>query len=114
MKEYNIKIIKINDDNNGYIEYSIYCKDIRIGLLQTVEDTDNEYIFVRQLHIFQEYQRNGIGTYVVDNFIMQHNKPFRFCIALNSEKAIKFWNKYLENTKFNKKNIRGETWEVWK
>lgn len=110
----NLSFNQIAKQEDGYTEYIIYCNNTEVGLLQTIEDNSRDYIFCRQLHINTEHQRQGIGKEVVDTVVNKSNKRFRFCIATNSNKAINFWSKYIKNTEFNKRNIRGETWEIWK
>jgi predicted acetyltransferase len=101
-------------DNDGYVTYKILCENTQVGELDTIED-DRDYIFGRQVEIFENYQGHGLGTHVIDEFITEHSdKHFRFCIATNSDKAVDFWQFYLEATKNNKKHIRSEIWEIWK
>lgn len=110
--EINTVKTKIKDD--GYIDYKIYLGNDEIGVIQTIEDENKDYIFIRQIRIYESVQRLGIGRRVIDNLVNTSTKKIRFCIATNSDKAINFWNKYLGNTKFNKVNVKGQTWEIWK
>lgn len=112
MGKHNIALIE-KCRNNGYADYDLYEGDEMVGLLQTIED-ERDFVFIRQIEIFDKYQGEGRAASIVDDFIISHNKSMRFCIAMNSRKAILFWRYYLANTKFNKKNLRGEIWEVWK
>lgn len=112
MERHNITLVETSK-NDGYIDYDLFEGATHVGILQTIED-DRDFIFGRQIKVFAKYQGNGIGTSVIDDFIMAHDKPFRFCIATNSEKAISFWDFYLRDTMFNKKNLRSEIWEIWK
>lgn len=99
---------------NGYKDYSIISNNNKVGILQTVESDDSDYIFGRQIRIFPEFQRNKIGTQVINYILETNSKPFMFCIATNSEKAINFWRKYLNNKSISKRNIRGEIWQIEK
>ena len=109
-----ISIIKTTVESDGYTDYKIYLDNDEIGVLQTIEDADKDYIFIRQIRIYESVQRQGIGHRVIDNIVSSNTKKIRFCIATNSDKAVKFWNKYLSNTKFNKASIKEYTWEIWK
>ena len=97
---------------DSYKDYDIVCDNKIVGLLQTVED-DRDYVFIRQIEIYEEYQHKGYARCIVDNLVEDKGK-IRYCIATNSEKAIKFWSKYIFNTKYNVKNIRSEIWEIEK
>ena len=109
----NIKLIKVRD-NETYIDYKIYNGDTHIGIIQTIEDENRDYIFCRQIEIYEQYRGKGYATHIVNNFIRSYDKRFRFCIATNSIKAVEFWKYYLDKTKFNKRNICGEIWEIYK
>lgn len=108
-----ISILKTTVKSDGYTDYKIYLDNDEIGVLQTIEDADKDYIFIRQIRIYESVQRQGIGHRVIDNIVSSNTKKIRFCIATNSDKAVKFWNKYLSNTKFNKASIKEYTWEIW-
>lgn len=105
---------KVESRSDGYTDYKIYLGNDEVGVLQTIEDVDKDYIFIRQIRIYEPVQRLGIGHRVIDNLVSSNTKKIRFCIATNSDKAIKFWNNYLSNTKFNKVGIKEYTWEIWK
>lgn len=103
--------LKLKNDNNEYKDYNIYYNNVIVGILQTVESDTSEYTFGRQIRIFEDFQRMGIGTKVID-YIVNMKRSFKFCIATNSIKAVNFWKMYLNNTKFHKTNIRGEIWQI--
>ena len=109
-----LNMLKTKVESDGYTDYKIYLGNEEIGILQTIEDDDKDYIFIRQIRIYESVQRLGIGHRIIDNLVSRSTKKIRFCIATNSDKAIKFWNKYLSNTKFNKVGIKEHTWEIWK
>lgn len=109
-----ISILKTTVESDGYTDYKICLDNDEIGVLQTIEDADKDYIFIRQIRIYESVQRQGIGHRVIDNIVSSNTKKIRFCIATNSDKAVKFWSKYLSNTKFNKVGIKEYTWEIWK
>ena len=109
-----LSMLKTKVESDGYTDYKIYLGNEEIGVLQTIEDDDKDYIFIRQIRIYESVQRLGIGHRIIDNIVSRSTKKIRFCIATNSDKAIKFWNKYLSNTKFNKVGIKEHTWEIWK
>lgn len=109
-----LNLIKTDAKDGGYTDYKIYLGNDKIGVLQTIEDESRDYIFIRQIHIEESVQRLGLGRRIIDNLVNTNTKKIRFCIATNSDKAIDFWNKYLSNTKFNKVNVKGQTWEIWK
>lgn len=108
-------IIILNQKRNkdSWIDYDIICDGTVVGELQTIED-ERDYIFGRQISVTKEYQGHGIATSIINDFILSHDKPFRFCIATNSEKAVDFWQFYLDATSFQKQNIRGDIWELRK
>lgn len=110
----NIEVIQVKHKADGYTDYDICENNTKIGVLQTIEDKDRDYIFIRQLRIFDEHQRQGIGSRIIDQLVVSSHKKIKFSVATNSNKAVGFWNKYLDKTKFNKKNTHGYTWEIWK
>ena len=96
--------------NDGiYVDYNILLNDEKVGILQTVKH-DN-YIFGRQIHILECFQRNGYGTKIIEQFVSEKGS-FRFTIATVSNSAVKFWEKYLCNHK--NIHIKGETYELKK
>lgn len=97
--------------SDGYAEYNIYYNNVVAGKLQTIED-DRDYIFIRQIFIAENMQRIGIGKAAIDNIVLCNTKKIRFTIATNSNKAVQFWNKYLNNTEFNSRHIKGGTYEL--
>ncbi len=107
----NLKL-KLIEENNTYQDYEIYQDTTKIGILQLVNDPNQQHIFGRQIHIYDAYQRQGLGLKTIELVLRRFNKPFRFCIATNSEKAVNFWGKYLNTTKHKKENIRGEIWQL--
>lgn len=101
-------ILIINEQKDNYIDYDIYKKNEKIGILQTVNN--KEYTFIRQVHIFDEYQRNGYATLLFENLIDISNKNIRLCIATNSNSAIHFWNNFL--MKHLNFHIKGHIYEL--
>lgn len=109
-----INFEKFRELEDGYIDYNIIFNGENVGLIQTIELEERDYIFIRQIHIEKDFRNKGIARKVVSYFIENHDKAFRFCIATNSESAIHFWNSYLGKTSYNKNNLRGDIWEIRK
>ena len=103
----NFKLLLVREFDN-YKDYDIYYNDIKIGVFLIVEHED--YIFGRQVHIFDEFQRNGYAKLLFEE--LSNFYTIRFTIATNSNKAVCFWKKYLET--HNHKHIKGETYEISK
>ena len=105
LKDFTLVVSKQKDT---YVDYDILKDKQKIGILQIVNH--NEYIFVRQVHIFEEYQRKGYATLLFEEFIDISFKNIRFCIATNSNSAIHFWEFFLK--KHKNIHIKGHTYEL--
>lgn len=103
LKNFNLVLVREFD---SYRDYDIYYKNKKIGIFLIVDNKD--YIFGRQIHIFEEFQRKGFAKLLFEE--LSELYVIRFTIATNSNKAIKFWKNYLSN--HNYRHIKGETYEL--
>jgi len=73
-------LIKYNENIIGWLEYEIY----------------NDYIFINQLHITTEYQNKGIGTKILNEFIVygkKENKNIYLEVLQGNERALNYYAK---------------------
>lgn len=99
--------VNTRKENDQYKDYNIYFKNKHIGILQTVE---NDVIFIRQIHIYDEYKRKNHATKIIDFLLNQKKKDIKLCVATNSQSAIAFWKNYFKEK--NVTNIRGEIYQI--
>ena len=101
----NFKLV-LTREKDIYKDFDIYYGENKIGIFLLVENEG--YIFGRQIHIFDEFQRNGYARLFFEELSKLY--VIRFTIATNSNKAIMFWKNYLET--HNHRHIKGETYEL--
>lgn len=106
--------ISITESKGWYKDYSIINNGTVVGILQTVEKENS--IFIRQVHIYSPYIRNGFASEAIDA-VLKYGKTLSFCIATNSLSAEPFWMSYMEKCKTNGyiiTHIRGTIYEISK
>lgn len=109
IQDITLKEVKVDKE---YHDYAIYVGSTQVGIFLTVEDETKLYNFGREITVYEPYQGQGIGTAIINSFLLSHAKPFRFCIATNSCKALDFWQFYLQKTSFPWIHLRGEIYEI--
>lgn len=108
----NLIVLKQTRSDQEYKDYEIWIGNTQVGIFLTVEDENEPYIFGREITVYEPYQGQRIGTCVINSFLATRKKPFRFCIATNSEKALDFWQFYLNKTSLPWIHLRGEIYEI--
>lgn len=102
MHNYKLETIKEYDN---YYDYDILYDNNKIGILQIAR---NDNIFVRQIHIYDEYKRCGHASHIIDQLLNEND--VKLCIATHSQSAMSFWHEYFKNK--NVENVRGEIYII--
>lgn len=89
-------------------DYEVFYKNCKIAVLQLT--IQSEFIFIRQIHVFEEYQKQGHGRNIIELLIRNSTKPIRYSISTHSQSAIRFWYRY----NLKAKHIKGDTYELEK
>ena len=101
---------KLNEKTriDNMIDFSIIFNNKEIGVLNI--NINEEDIFIRQIRIFEEYRRSGHAKNMIEYLKGKFKRNIGFCIATNSESAIKFWKKILEENKYI--HVRGDIYKL--
>ncbi|MCL2187043.1 MAG: GNAT family N-acetyltransferase [Treponema sp.] len=73
-------IIKFKENIVGWLEYELF----------------NDYIYINQLHITPEYQNKGIGTKILNEYIVygkKENKNIYLEVLQGNERALEYYKK---------------------
>lgn len=100
--------LKLTERKGDYFDYDILVKEEKIGILQTVDNTDS--IFGRKIHIHDQFQRKGYATKVIDLLLKESGKDVVICISRHSKSAVAFWQNYLG--KRRNEHIRGDIYRL--
>ena len=93
-EEIQLKIYKDECIRNLENNYLIKYKENIIGWLEY--DLFNDYIYIDQLHIMPEYQNKGIGTKILNEYIVygkKENKNIYLEVLQGNERALEYYKR---------------------
>lgn len=93
---------------DNFVDYDIYKDNHKIGILQIVEHLD--HIFIRQIHIYKDFQRNGFGNKFMEEYLAFVKQNITLTISTHSISAKPFWMKFFKTHLYN--YIKGDTYEL--
>ena len=87
----NRKELLFNGIRNSLDVIGAYDNDLLVGLIRTVGDL-NTIIYIQDILVLKEYQRQGIGKYLIKSIVDKYNAVRQICLMTdNSEKTRKFY-----------------------
>ena len=102
---YDLVLVRQTDN---LFDYDIVFDNTKIGALNITDKEDS--VFIRHIDILPEHRRCDHAKNILEHLFKISEKDISFCIATNSESAVKFWNKILE--KKDHIHIRGNIYQL--
>ena len=98
------------DKVDNLIDFEILFNKQKIGVLEIAEQP--QFVFIRQIHVDEEFQRLGHATKIIYQLLEQYKLPLRYCVSTHSNSAIIFWRKFNEKYQKEVKHIKGDLYEL--
>ena len=87
----NRKELLFNGIRNSLDVIGAYDNDLLVGLIRTIGDS-NTIIYIQDILVLKEYQRQGIGKYLIKSIVDKYYAVRQICLMTdNSEKTRKFY-----------------------